>query len=157
MRVRNMLRKLPSHLRFFRPHGSTESESAAAQYLDMVVLLWKYRLTPKEYHFYRFFERDRTRHEARGFLSTWRYHKYFLKKVNDRRWIDIAEDKYIFDFLLRDRVRLPRFLGFLHHHRFGHDFRSRPLRNVTELASGQHLDRFVSWRRYGKEHSNCCS
>lgn len=121
-------------------------KSASRQYMEMLWLGARWRLSPIEYRTYQFGRKGVTTDEMRSYLRIHDAEKKLRPTLNAPEWAPLLENKLMFNSYFSQRgIPVAKIFGMFHPV-FGSDVDGNPLRTREELRNlleGKHIDQFV--------------
>jgi len=131
--LRLSLTKAKKFIKQLRSLSSFGKKTSIIQLLDMIILGFRYGLSPLEYYIYGFDKPSITRKEKLSFVSNEKIIKIFRPSLNHKRWIPILENKLLF-FLYFSQLGFPvvKVYGFYYPER-GFFLNGSPLRKRSDF------------------------
>lgn len=94
--MRDILTKAKKFVRQIRASRSFGKKVSFIQLLDMIILGFRYGFSPLECNLYGFYKKSISRGEKLSFISNEKIIRVFRPTLNNKRWIPILENKFLF-------------------------------------------------------------
>ncbi|MTI96699.1 MAG: hypothetical protein FH749_14705 [Firmicutes bacterium] len=130
-----MLRRMQDFLGRMHPVRAPEYKSVFRQYLEMLWLALRYRLSPIEYYLYRLGRKDASLASLSDYIISAEAAKRIRPRLNPRMWEVVLRNKVLFNSHMRAQGLPVAKLYGVFHPGFGYTAEGGNLRNIDELAA----------------------